>query len=254
MTGDPMDPRLSLTLHALAKLCKELLAKKPLYDDDGGMTDAIELDPRRLRALAHPLRVRLLGLLRTDGPATATLLAKRVGESSGATSYHLRQLAAYGFVEDDPERGGAGRQRWWRSTHTSTEWRDADSTYDAEPHGVLDDWSHQMLRAQLRQVERWLAERTEWDKSWVEAADLSGWTLRLTAEQLAGLRDELHAILTRYGDLPAGPGAEQVVVNLHAVPRPMTRPDRTPREGTWGANAVPASVREEGTARPRSPH
>src|SRR5918999_1628004 len=191
MTGDPMDPRLSLTLHALAKLCKELLAKKPLYDDDGGMTDAIELDPRRLRALAHPLRVRLLGLLRTDGPATATLLAKRVGESSGATSYHLRQLAAYGFVEDDPERGGAGRQRWWRSTHAYTEWRDTDFIYDPELRGVLDDWLHLMLRAQLSRVETWLAERAEWDKSWVEAADLGDWTLQLTAAQVTALREEL---------------------------------------------------------------
>ena len=77
-----------------------------------GMSDASDLDPRRLRALAHPLRIQLLSLLRKDGPATATLLAKRLGESSGATSYHLRQLAAYAFVEDDPERSKAGRERW----------------------------------------------------------------------------------------------------------------------------------------------
>jgi DNA-binding transcriptional ArsR family regulator len=183
------------------------------------MTYAIELDPRRLRALAHPLRVRLLSLLRKDGPATATLLAKRVGESSGATSYHLRQLAAYGFVEDDPERGGAGRQRWWRSTHAYTEWRDTDFIYDPELRGVLDDWLHLMLRAQLSRVETWLAERAEWDKSWVEAADLGDWTLQLTAAQVTALREELHAVLRRYHGPPAVPGAEQVVVNLHLFPR-----------------------------------
>lgn len=66
------------------------------------------LGPRQLRALAHPLRVQLLGLLRLDGPATASRLAARVGESSGATSYHLRQLAAYGFVEDEPGQGRGG--------------------------------------------------------------------------------------------------------------------------------------------------
>src|SRR4051812_14770407 len=72
----------------------------------GDMPDQIPLEPaiqvtdvRALRALAHPLRNRLLGLLRLDGPATASRLARVVGESSGATSYHLRQLAAYGFVE-----------------------------------------------------------------------------------------------------------------------------------------------------------
>src|SRR5688500_20312710 len=57
-------------------------------------------DVRALRALAHPLRNRLLGQLRLHGPATASQLGRTVGESSGATSYHLRQLAAYGFVED----------------------------------------------------------------------------------------------------------------------------------------------------------
>lgn len=65
-------------------------------------------DIRTLRALAHPLRNRLLGLLRLEGPSTATLLGARVGESSGWTSYHLRQLATYGFVEEVQGRG-AGR-------------------------------------------------------------------------------------------------------------------------------------------------
>lgn len=195
------------------------------------MPDAIELDPRRLRALAHPLRVQLLGLLRKDGPATATLLAERVGESSGATSYHLRQLAAYGFIEDDPERGGTGRERWWRATYTYTTWRDTDFIYDPELRGVLDGWLREMLRTQLHRVETWLAERPEWDKSWVEAADLSDWKLRLTPEQLATLRDDLHAVLTRYAELPAEQGAEQVIVNLHAFPRhivPPPSPDNPP--------------------------
>jgi DNA-binding transcriptional ArsR family regulator len=207
MDVNPRDPYLSLRLHALEVVCKEYLAKKPLYVDDDDMTDAIELDPRRLRALAHPLRVRLLSLLRKDGPATATLLAKRVGESSGATSYHLRQLAAYGFVEDDPDHGGAGRRRWWRATDTYTTWRDTDFSYDPE------------LRRQLHWVETWLAERAAWDKSWVAAADLSDWTLQLTATQLTALREELHAVLLRYGELPVEPDAEQILVNLHAFPR-----------------------------------
>ena len=61
------------------------------------------VDARTLRGLAHPLRLRLLNTLREFGPATASGLADRLGESSGATSYHLRQLATYGFVEDAPD-------------------------------------------------------------------------------------------------------------------------------------------------------
>lgn len=75
-----------------------------------------QLDARSLRGLAHPLRMQLLDALRFGGPATASQLAEKLGESSGATSYHLRQLAAHGFVEDAPSgaRGGSGGGR--RST------------------------------------------------------------------------------------------------------------------------------------------
>jgi DNA-binding transcriptional ArsR family regulator len=82
-------------------------------------------DVRALRALAHPLRSRLLGLLRLHGPATASQLGRAVGESSGSTSYHLRQLAAYGFVEE-VEGEGTARERWWRARHRLTSWRADD--------------------------------------------------------------------------------------------------------------------------------
>jgi DNA-binding transcriptional ArsR family regulator len=67
---------------------------------------------RAVRALAHPLRLKLLDLLRFEGPSTATLLARRLGESSGATSYHLRLLARYGFVVEAAKMDN--RERWWR--------------------------------------------------------------------------------------------------------------------------------------------
>src|SRR3954454_20546020 len=86
----------------------------PAPDDD----DTVVLDPPRLRPLAHPLRGRLLGLLRLHGPSTASRLAARVGESSGSTSYHLRQLGSVGLVVEDPEHAGeGGRERWWREGH-----------------------------------------------------------------------------------------------------------------------------------------
>ncbi|WP_245673864.1 MULTISPECIES: winged helix-turn-helix domain-containing protein [Actinoplanes] len=71
------------------------------------------LPPHTLRGLAHPLRVQILGILREQGASTATRLAGRLGESSGSTSYHLRKLAGYGFVEEDAGRN-TGRERWWR--------------------------------------------------------------------------------------------------------------------------------------------
>src|SRR5918997_1412066 len=76
-------------------------------------------DPSGLRALSHPTRLKMLTLLRSDGPATATSLAARLDINTGQTSYHLRQLADHGFVVDDHERGN-GRERWWRAVHQST--------------------------------------------------------------------------------------------------------------------------------------
>ena len=78
-----------------------------------------ELTADSVKALAHPIRVRLLGLLRLEGPATASALAKRTGESSGLTSYHLRQLEKAGFVAEDTTRGNA-RDRWWRAEQQFT--------------------------------------------------------------------------------------------------------------------------------------
>ncbi|MGW1926347.1 winged helix-turn-helix domain-containing protein, partial [Streptomyces massasporeus] len=76
-------------------------------------------DPRALRAYAHPLRMSLVGLLRSSGPFTATRAAELTGESVASCSYHLRILAKYGLVEEAP--GGRGRENPWQATARSTE-------------------------------------------------------------------------------------------------------------------------------------
>src|SRR5262249_43138625 len=81
--------------------------------------DQIRLDAMTLRGVAHPVRLRILGLLRTGGPATASDMARRLDLNTGATSYHLRKLAEYGFVVDDPQRGPR-RERRWRAAHEDT--------------------------------------------------------------------------------------------------------------------------------------
>jgi len=102
------------------ELCKELFAKKPLRLYAGAMTDETtperphhDLDARDLKALSHPVRMEMYDLLSQYGAQTASMLAARVGESSGVTSYHLRTLAKHGLIEEDPDRGNA-RERWWR--------------------------------------------------------------------------------------------------------------------------------------------
>ena len=82
-------------------------------------------DAREMRALAHPLRLRLIGLLRIDGPATASALVTTVGVTPALAFYDLRQLGRYGFVVEDPELARDGRERWWRAAEARTSWDSA---------------------------------------------------------------------------------------------------------------------------------
>ena len=174
------------------------------------------LNPRTLRGLAHPLRVRLLASLRLDGSATASQLAERLGESSGSTSYHLRQLAAYGFVEDDPERG-KGRERWWRSSHQGTNFDDAlRNDPDPTVRGAADFYLHEHATLHAQELSTWLGTMRDWSEEWVNSSDMSDYTLRLTPELTAELNQKLEALIESYRPLAVGPGTpDSAKVRLH---------------------------------------
>ncbi|WP_212822877.1 winged helix-turn-helix domain-containing protein [Polymorphospora rubra] len=180
--------------------------------------DRLVLDGRSLRGIAHPLRVRILSALREDGPATATRLAELLGESTGSTSYHLRQLATYGFVVEDTERG-VGRERWWRAAHRFT-------SFDGEANRDMPEESAAYLRAVAAlyagRVERWLDESADRTGPWRDTGTISDWRLQLTAEETRALGEELTAVLDRYRearpDAPASDGTERVVVQVQLMP------------------------------------
>lgn len=181
-------------------------------------------DPAALEALAHPVRGKLLGLLRTDGPATASGLAARVKESSGVTSYHLRKLADVGFVEEDVDRG-TKRERWWRAVHTATTWSPADFLGNPEAHRAAVSLRREWYRWQQRLLDRWLEEEQEWGPEWVDVAGSSDDLLVLTAEETSAMNTELWQVVQRYRDAaieaghqPGEDGAERVVVLTHTVP------------------------------------
>jgi len=178
-------------------------------------------DVRALRALAHPLRSKLLGLLRLHGPATASQLGRAVGESSGSTSYHLRQLAAYGFVEE-VEGEGTARERWWRARHRLTSWR-ADDIEAQEGGAEVED---ELIRIQLdvrgRVLRAWRDQREALGPAWAAAASLNDHVLRLRPDQARELADELNAVLARWMDEHpsdvAAAGTELVEVLTDVVP------------------------------------
>jgi DNA-binding transcriptional ArsR family regulator len=190
--------------------------------DEKPVEPAVQVtDVRALRALAHPLRSRLLGQLRLHGPATASQLGRTVGESSGSTSYHLRQLAAYGFVEE-VEGHGTARERWWRARHRLTSWR-ADEIEGQEGGAEVED---ELVRIQLdvrrRVLRAWQEQRRQLGPAWTAAASLNDHVLRLRPDQARALADELNAVLARWNDehpsdVPAE-GSELVEVLTDVVP------------------------------------
>ncbi|MFK4064953.1 ArsR/SmtB family transcription factor [Streptomyces sp. NPDC029674] len=183
-----------------------------------------KLDARTLRGLAHPLRMRLLSSLGIDGPATASQLAARLGESSGATSYHLRQLAEYGFVEDDPDRG-KGRERWWRPAQQGIH-TDAALMLDENPEvrGALSTILHEYATQRAQEVSTWIATRNEWPQDWQEASDLSDFALDLTPAQASELSRKIHELVEGYRPLAPEEGTPNAAkVRIHSTIFP-TRP------------------------------
>ncbi|WP_346622320.1 helix-turn-helix domain-containing protein [Blastococcus montanus] len=174
-------------------------------------------DPRALRALAHPLRGRLMAALRNDGPSTASRLAQRLGESSGSTSYHLRQLAAYGFVEELPDEGN-GRDRWWRAPHRSTHFDTAALVDDPAGREAVEEISHRQITLHQRLLAAHATERGELDDDRRAAVSLNDWSLRLSPDAARELADELNAVLARWRDTREDAGQPPVHVLLDLFP------------------------------------
>ncbi len=184
---------------------------------DAPAENVLVLDPPRLRALAHPLRVRLLGLLRLHGPSTATRLAARVGDSSGSTSYHLRQLAAAGLVDEDPAHAGGGRERWWRAVHTSTR---LDTFFSGDDAVVTVEYLRAIAAVYTTKMQEWLAVELDEPAPWRAAATFSDVTVSLpaaAAEELGEAMIELaQQAERRHG---SEPGARKVAVQVQVLPQ-----------------------------------
>jgi DNA-binding transcriptional ArsR family regulator len=195
----------------------------------------VDLDS--LKGLAHPLRVQILDVLSTYGDFTASGLADRLGESSGATSYHLRQLERHGFVRE-VEGKGTGRERWWERVPGGISLSDrniADSpAARASSSLVLRQWE--------RNRSQQLSEFVEhgWDElpdTWTDVSELTTINVRLTAEQLAEVGVAFARFAEEHIDKFRGqnvPGSRPVQIHFNAFPvidGEVTPADRTPSDG-----------------------
>ncbi|GLZ79506.1 transcriptional regulator [Actinorhabdospora filicis] len=175
-------------------------------------------DAATLKAIAHPLRVRMLGELRMEGPATASELGRRFGESSGTTSYHLRVLEKAGFIEADPEQPNA-RDKRWRAMHMYTSWKNSEFQDGSE--GA--EFARAMRRRQLENViaatERFEEEAATWGPAWMDAAGHSDHGVRLTPAAAGELIKRIGEIVREYETRSENePGAELVRVFVAGFP------------------------------------
>jgi DNA-binding transcriptional ArsR family regulator len=170
-----------------------------------------------LKGLAHPLRLRLLAELNARGWATASQLAAALGESSGSTSYHLRQLDRHGFVEEDPDRGTA-RERVWIPRRGGWSLPALDLAADPASAAAVD----LVLRAQLDSdqsaVLDVMARARDWPAEWRDAPVRRSAYLSLDPAQVAALHADLDEVLDRYRDAGPGAGARRVSVVYHLLP------------------------------------
>jgi DNA-binding transcriptional ArsR family regulator len=191
----------------------------PSYDP----SEDLLLTPKRLRGLVHPIRIRLLWLLETDGPATASQLGRRIGQSSGVTSYHLRTLADLGFVDEDVERGNR-RDRWWR-----TRYRSSGFTFRS-PDDPGDPATVEAAGQYLRMVVAMHAERMasyvdslsgRLDELAVLPWGLDEYAIEVTYEEARALRNEVAALIRRYRREPGQPpreGTTRATFQLQVLP------------------------------------
>ena len=150
------------------------------------------LDTSTMKALSHPLRVQMIGILRRFGPATATTLAQRLGINTGATSYHLRQLAAYGMIVEDEAQGNA-RDRWWKAAYQRTYLETGD--FSGEETSAYLATIAEVHAAELRLAAQ---EMPALPDEWRDAGTMSDYWLLLTPGETGAMLEELYEVVARY--------------------------------------------------------
>lgn len=178
-----------------------------------------------LKAIAHPLRMRLYRALFVARTATASQLADQVDEAVSLVSYHLRKLADHGLIEEAETQSADGRERWWQPSSYGFSIRDEDVRGTPELVAASDALGRTINEQRAELHRRFLDERLTWSDEWRSASLSSEWLPRLTAAELAALGQELEAVVQKFdqraraaeeaGDTE---GRENVALHLHGFP------------------------------------
>ncbi|MDQ2623675.1 MAG: helix-turn-helix domain-containing protein [Actinomycetota bacterium] len=178
---------------------------KPSGHDSGApatshaLPDHVQLGPEALKAYAHPLRMAILRYLRDHGRATSTTLAEALGESTGQTSYHLRQLAKHSLIEDDPGQS-SGRERWWKARSAAVDL--STMLTDSATARAADILLADMLRERTELLSRWVGHLAHLSADDLVASRAlhTASTMVLTAEELEELSTALSEVLDTFSE------------------------------------------------------
>lgn len=182
------------------------------------MKPSRSVSAKEVRALAHPLRLRMLEVLR-DGPQTASTLARELGESSGATSYHLRVLESAGLIAEDLDLR-RGRERWWRDARTFGLISTAPAD-DKEYEAAVAQLESVMVGRDEEALRNYSQNRAAFTAEWQETAFIGGWGTYATQEQVSELSDYVVRWLRarRVPPEQRPPGATYIHLTYRAIPQ-----------------------------------
>lgn len=210
--------------------------ENPIYVDEGGLHARDLSDPRAMRALAHPRRLELLELLHRSGALTATQCAEALGDSPAGCSYHLRQLARYGFVEEAP--GGVGRERPWRRVKAGLRFSTGLDEMSPAQRAASDLLVGVVAARRDAWVAHWRATRDRAPRRWREASAESDFGFWATPDEVEELNAKIYELLAPFQqrtfdeERPHDAEAELVTYLLYAFPQLS---DQTSEDGPTDA-------------------
>ncbi|MEV8636261.1 helix-turn-helix domain-containing protein [Streptosporangium sp. NPDC051023] len=190
-------------------------------------------DTGALKALSHPLRMRLLLTVEEIGPATVGMLAAHLTQPVGVISYHLRQLAHHGLVAEVPELARDRRERWWRFVPTES-LSLTPSEFADDPVGLIASRAMmlQWVEVTAERMRSWVEGMHAWPQEWQDASRLGLLKpMRLTAEELSRFSVELDELVERWrvhGENAADDSADRRRVALHCYAEPLGPPPDRP--------------------------